>query len=75
MKNLANLVTRQVKLSGYIVTALHDKYVDEFYDIVPKMIAAGKLKYNLDVKTLAETGRGLSEACSGTNKGKITIVL
>ena len=75
MKNLINLVTREIKLSGYIVTSLHNKYVDEFYDVVPKMIAAGKLKYNLEVKTLAESGRGLHEACSGTNSGKVTIVL
>ena len=44
------LVQRSLTLRGFIVGNLRSKYVKEFYETYPKLVASGEIKYLEDAK-------------------------
>lgn len=76
VKNLINILGRRLQITGFDVGMLASKYRDEFYEVVPKMIASGKLKYSEDIKTsLEELPQALYQVIAGKNKAKVAISL
>ncbi|TFK49753.1 alcohol dehydrogenase [Heliocybe sulcata] len=74
VKNMMQVVSKQLKLYGFIVFALASKYQEEFYRLVPGMIARGELKYTEDVSVGLETvGEAILAVQNGTNKAKKVI--
>ncbi|OCH84743.1 NAD-P-binding protein [Obba rivulosa] len=49
LENLFNIVTKQLKIYGFIVTSLHAKYEAQFYREIPCRVAAGEIKYKEDI--------------------------
>ncbi|KZT52607.1 alcohol dehydrogenase [Calocera cornea HHB12733] len=71
IKNIWDMVYKEVKMEGLHVTTLESQYGDEFYATVPKMIAEGKLKYKEDVTIgLENAGDVLVKVLKGQNAGK-----
>ncbi|CAL1711894.1 unnamed protein product [Somion occarium] len=76
IKNLMNVVSKEIKLYGFLVFSLHEKYEEEFYREWPKRVASGEIKYTEDAKQgLKETGQAIYEVQKGLNKGKSVIVV
>ncbi|KAK7691642.1 hypothetical protein QCA50_005041 [Cerrena zonata] len=76
IKNLINIVGRELKIFGFIVSTLASKYDEAFYKEFPQRIANGEIKYLEDAKQgLKETGQAIYEVQKGLNKGKSVIVV
>ena len=45
IKNLMRVITAELHIHGFIVTSLHDKYVDEFYSDFVERVARGEIAY------------------------------
>lgn len=76
VKNLMNIVAREIKIFGFIVSSLADKYDEAFYKEFPQRIANGEIKYLEDAKQgLKETGQAIYEVQKGLNKGKSVIIV
>ncbi|THU91338.1 alcohol dehydrogenase [Dendrothele bispora CBS 962.96] len=76
MKNLANIVTRRITLTGFISTDLTDKWGKEFKDVVPKKLASGEIKYKEDRTVgMEHTMEALVQVLMGKNNGKKIIVV
>ena len=76
VKNLVNIIGREIKIFGFIVSSLAAKYDVPFYKEFPQRIANGEIKYLEDAKQgLKETGLALYEIQKGLNKGKSVIVV
>jgi NADPH-dependent curcumin reductase CurA len=66
----------QTKIFGHLVGPLEDKYAEEFYATVPKMIKEGKLEYKEDItKGLEKAPEVMYEQQKGTNWGKPVVVV
>ncbi|KAH7885191.1 alcohol dehydrogenase [Phlebopus sp. FC_14] len=48
VSNLMNIVVKQIKVTGFIVSTLLPKYVDTFYKEIPALIASGELEFKED---------------------------
>ena len=76
MKWLFFIVRRSLKLFGFIVSDLLPKYKDEFYQVVPGMVADGELKYIEDAKQgLEHAGDAIREVWQGKNRGKSVVIV
>ncbi|KAI0701954.1 alcohol dehydrogenase [Cytidiella melzeri] len=76
IRNLMNVVARQIKMTGFLVTSIQEKYLDEFYRDIPKLIKDGKIKYTEDVtQGLEYAGHAMEAVQRGTNKGKAVVVV
>lgn len=76
VKNLAAVVAKQIKIFGFLVLALHYKYIDEFYEVFPGMIASGKIRYTEDItKGLEYAGHAILDVQSGRNKAKSVVLV
>lgn len=76
VNNLMNIVSREIKIYGFIVGSLHNKYREDFYREIPKLIADGTIKYTEDItKGLAYAGHALEAVQRGTNKGKSVVIV
>lgn len=76
VKNLMYIVSKQLKIYGFLVFALSAKYEDEFYKVVPRQIANGEIKYTEDIKNgLQYAGHAIYEVQAGKNKGKSVILV
>ncbi|KAF9222038.1 NAD(P)-binding protein [Gyrodon lividus] len=74
--NLMNIVTKEIKISGFIVSTILPKYKDAFYAEVPASIASGELKLKQDVtRGLEGVGDAFLAVQKGTNTGKSIIVV
>ena len=74
--NLFNIISRGLKIYGFIVFWLHHKYLENFYKEIPKKIAAGEFKYIEDVtEGLDKAGHALLAVQKGLNKGKSVIIV
>ncbi|KAG0703252.1 hypothetical protein DFH29DRAFT_982015 [Suillus ampliporus] len=73
--NLWLLNRYRVKMEGLVVIDWEDKYLDEFHDIVPRDLAAGKLKYLEHVyHSMDKVGEALVDLLVGNNVGKSVLV-
>ncbi|TFK22720.1 alcohol dehydrogenase [Coprinopsis marcescibilis] len=74
IKNLYNVVTRSITMTGFIVLELESKYSEEFYNTVPELVASGQIKYREHVyEGLESVGEALLAVQQGTNKAKAVI--
>lgn len=64
------------RLEGLSVVDMDGKYSKEFYEVVPKMLADGKLRYLEHVyHGLENAGQGIVDFFTGGNIGKSVVVL
>ncbi len=76
VNSLIQIVSRQIKIFGILVTALRPKYEDWFYKTIPKEVAEGKLKYSEDRTIgLQYAGHALLDVLTGKNKAKSVVVV
>ncbi|KAF5350408.1 hypothetical protein D9758_012466 [Tetrapyrgos nigripes] len=76
MKNLWNIVTRRISLNGFIAEDLNPKWKKEFFEVVPKKLVNGELKYREDItEGLEHAGEALLEVQLGRNTGKKIIIV
>ncbi|KAF7800084.1 hypothetical protein EIP86_011327 [Pleurotus ostreatoroseus] len=76
VNSLFQIIGKQLKVFGLLVTVLSPKYNDWFYETVPKVIADGKIKYTEDITNgLQYAGHALYDVQVGRNKGKSVIVV
>ncbi|KAN0091111.1 hypothetical protein V8E55_004677 [Tylopilus felleus] len=76
VKNLVNIVAKEIKLHGFVVSSLLPKYQDAFYAEVPPFIASGKFKLKEDLsKGLESVGEAILAVQKGTNTGKSVILV
>lgn len=64
------------RIRALVVIDWHEKYLEEFWKVVPDAIASGELK-SLEhvVHGLKETGKGFVDMMTGANIGKTVIVI
>ncbi|KAK7440810.1 hypothetical protein VKT23_016888 [Stygiomarasmius scandens] len=75
-KNIANILSRRITVSGFIVLDLEAEWEDQFNAEVPKLLASGQLKYTEDIsKGLDKSGEALLEVQIGKNHGKKVILV
>ena len=71
VKNLMHIIRSEIKIFGFTVGTLHPKYAKEFYEVVPKLIKDGKIKYNEEVTHgLEHASQVLADSQRGRNVGK-----
>ncbi|RPD54785.1 NAD(P)-binding protein [Lentinus tigrinus ALCF2SS1-7] len=76
VKNLQQVVWREITFHGFLVTSLWPKYDEEFNRMFPPRVASGELKYKDDlVRGLENAGQALVNVLSGTNFGKCSVVV
>ena len=76
VKNLQQLVWREITFHGFLFLSLLPKYSEEFYQTFPARVASGELKYKDDVvHGLENAGQALVNVLSGKNFGKCSVVV
>ncbi|RPD54820.1 NAD(P)-binding protein [Lentinus tigrinus ALCF2SS1-7] len=76
VKNLQQLVWREITFNGFLVGSLMPKYDDEFFATMPARVAKGEIKYKEHfVKGLENAGQALLDVLSGENFGKSVVVV
>ena len=76
MKNLQQLVWREITFHGFLVRSLVSKYQEEFDRTFPARVASGEIKYKEHiVRGLENAGEGILDVQSGKNFGKCVIVV
>jgi len=76
IQNMMNVVSRQIKMYGFIVGNLADKYEEAFYKEVPAKLAKGELKFKEDcTEGLEHAGQGILDVQTGKNNGKKVIIV
>ncbi|KAI0918225.1 hypothetical protein AcV7_007027 [Taiwanofungus camphoratus] len=76
VKNLMQIVGKEITLSGFIVMSLQAKYEAQFHAEMPRLVAEGKVQYMEDrVQGLQEAGCALVDVLMGRNRGKSVVVV
>ncbi|KZT03632.1 NAD(P)-binding protein [Laetiporus sulphureus 93-53] len=76
VKNLSYIVGKQLRISGFIVTSLHEKHLADFHKEIPRKVASGEIKHKEDVsKGLESVGQAILDVMTGKNKGKKVILV
>lgn len=76
VKNLIQIVSKELSLHGFIVGSLRDKYGAQFYADFPGRVARGEIKYKEQrVLGLEKAGHALLDVLRGDNFGKSVIVV
>lgn len=74
IRNLVNVIGKDITIRGFIVARLMGKYLNEFYTTVPEKLAKGEIKYREDVSHgLDKVGDVILAVQKGTNKAKAVI--
>ncbi|KAH9937947.1 hypothetical protein B0H21DRAFT_825392 [Amylocystis lapponica] len=74
LKNITSIVGKQLRISGFLVFALHHKYIERFYAEMPARVASGEIKYTEDVtEGLENAGKVILDVQTGKNKGKAVV--
>ncbi|KAG9316551.1 alcohol dehydrogenase [Chiua virens] len=75
-QNLMQIISREIKIYGFIVHSIHSKHKDAFDVEMPALIASGELKFKEDIsKGLQSAGETILAVQKGTNTGKSVIVV
>lgn len=75
-QNLANILSREIKVYGFTIMTLLPKYRDTFYAEVPALIASGEIKLREDLsKGLESAGEAILAVQRGTNAGRSVILV
>ncbi|KAI0725917.1 NAD-P-binding protein [Fomitopsis betulina] len=76
VKNLMQIVGKELRVSGFIVDSLYHKYREPFLKEFPAAVAAGTIKYSEDVsRGLESVGEAIVAVQKGTNNGKKIVVV
>ncbi|KAI0750190.1 NAD(P)-binding protein [Daedaleopsis nitida] len=76
VKNLQNLLWREITFHGFLAASYMAKYDAEFYGTFPALVASGKLQHREHlVRGLENAGQALVDVLSGQNVGKMVIVV
>ena len=76
MKNLQQLVWREITFHGFLVGSLVSKYQEEFDRTFPARVASGEIKYKEHVvRGLENAGQAILDVQSGKNTGKMVVVV
>ncbi|KAH7924548.1 alcohol dehydrogenase [Leucogyrophana mollusca] len=76
IRNMMNVVAKEIKMSGILVTSLLPKYMEAFLAEIPPLITKGEFKYREDItKGLEHTGEAILAVQKGTNIGKSVILV
>ncbi|KZT03634.1 alcohol dehydrogenase [Laetiporus sulphureus 93-53] len=71
VKNLVQIIAKQLRVSGFIVTSLDDKWLVDFHKEFPPKVASDQIKYKEDVsKGLESAGQAILDELTGKNKKK-----
>ena len=74
--NLVEVISRGIKVFGFMVMWLDHKYEEEFYQVMPPKIASGQYKYREDLTEGFEYGgHAMMQVQKGLNTGKSVIVV
>ncbi|KAH9479936.1 Zinc-type alcohol dehydrogenase-like protein PB24D3.08c [Psilocybe cubensis] len=74
IKNLFHVVAKSLTISGFIIFRLEAKYREEFYKVLPPLVASGEIKYSEDVYNgLDKVGDVILAVQKGTNKAKAVV--
>ncbi|KXN88465.1 Zinc-type alcohol dehydrogenase-like protein PB24D3.08c [Leucoagaricus sp. SymC.cos] len=74
VRNLMQIVTKDITIRGFIFIRTFDKYREEFYAVVPEKISKGEIKYKEEVTHgLDKVGDVLLGVLKGENKAKAVI--
>ncbi|KDQ64392.1 hypothetical protein JAAARDRAFT_201735 [Jaapia argillacea MUCL 33604] len=75
VKNLANIVSKAIAMTGFLVFRFFDR-LDEFYAEIPAKLASGKLVYREDItRGLENVGEAIHAVETGRNKAKSVILV
>ena len=76
VKNLQQLVWREITFNGFLAATLMPKYDDEFYATMPARVAKGEIKYKEHVvRGLENAGEALLDVLKGGNFGKSVVIV
>ncbi|EIW81322.1 alcohol dehydrogenase [Coniophora puteana RWD-64-598 SS2] len=76
VKNLMMIIQKELRINGFIVNSLRDKYVAEFQAAMPKLLASGEINFREDVTRGLENGdEAVVSVQKGTNVAKAVIVV
>ncbi|KAI0788288.1 NAD(P)-binding protein [Fomes fomentarius] len=76
VRNLQNLVWREITFHGFTVSSLIPKYGEEFHRTFPARVASGEIKYKEHrVYGIEKGGEALLEMLQGKNFGKVVVVV
>ncbi|KAI0788267.1 NAD(P)-binding protein [Fomes fomentarius] len=76
VKNLQQLVWREITFHGFLTGSLMPKYADEFFRTFPARVASGEIKYKEHrVEGLENAGHAIVDVLSGKNYGKMVVVV
>ncbi|KAJ7164321.1 alcohol dehydrogenase [Mycena filopes] len=74
--NLHYVWEKSLTLSGILVFRLQEKFNKEFYEVIPRALAAGEIKYTEDVSRGLETvGEMILRVQEGRNTAKAVVIV
>ncbi|TFK55594.1 alcohol dehydrogenase [Heliocybe sulcata] len=74
IKNLFTMIPKQISMHGFVIGFLAAKYEEEFYRVMPELVASGKIQYAEEVTHgLEPVGEALLAVLTGANKAKVVI--
>jgi NADPH-dependent curcumin reductase CurA len=72
--NLHQIFAKSLTLTGFLFSRLAPKYQNGFYEVVPALVAEGKIKHREHVwNGLDKVGDAMAAVQKGTNKAKAVI--
>jgi len=72
--NLFNIITKEIRMSGFITTSLAKNWEEDFYASVPQKLASGEFKALEEVhEGLDKTGEAMRRHLEGKNKGAVVV--
>ncbi|KAJ6477285.1 alcohol dehydrogenase [Mycena vulgaris] len=76
LQNLHQTFAQSLTISGIMVLRLQTRYDAEFYDMIPRALASGEIKYREDVSHGLETvGETILRVQKGRNTGKAVVIV
>ncbi|KAF5320512.1 hypothetical protein D9611_010729 [Ephemerocybe angulata] len=76
IKNLIKIIEKAITMNGLTVTLLYEKYLDEFYATVPKLVADGDIKHREEIyRGMDSVDEALLKTVRGAVKGKAVVII
>lgn len=71
-----NIMEKEIKMYGFVVSSLLPKYRDAFYTEIPALLASNKLVFKEEItRGLDGAGKAILAVQKGTNNGKSVVVV
>ncbi|KAF5377333.1 hypothetical protein D9757_008008 [Collybiopsis confluens] len=76
IKNMQKVLQNRLTVNGVLVFDHHARYQEEFYNVIPRKLASGELKYSEDItRGLEKGGEAILEVQKGLNTAKKVIIV